>query len=366
MREDSSLLYEQSPLSIDYAEKNLLRMNLNENLVLPRSFMRSVLAKCVDELDARYYPSSMDEGEILALRSEIAKYCKCSKDSVVIGAGSDQTIDLLIRSKLKKSSDLLATVNPTFSMYELFANRLGRKTVTVATHPSTDGDKPFSLDFKRLQSVCKTTKVKLLALASPNNPTGVQYSLEDIRALLESLPNTTLMLDEAYVEFGDYNATGLLSSFPNLVISRTFSKAFGLASFRLGYLVSSDISLIKEISENLQYPYPISSLTATVATEMLRRKQVVLDSAEKTKTFRSELIESLQKLGKDLRVFTNSKANFVLVQSPIAKKVAKELPDKYAIALKYLPSLGKEKEFLRITVGTRELNQRLLYALRRI
>ena len=365
MTEEGSLLYEQSPLRIDYAEKNLARMNLNENLVMPRNFMRSVLAKCLDKIDARYYPSEIDDGEILELRSAIAKYCRSATDSVAIGAGSDQTIDLLFRSKLRTSSDSVVIVEPTFSMYRLLASRLGAKAITVNTRPSTDPEEPFSLNYEELVASCKAKSANLLVLASPNNPTGVQYQIEEIRSLLESRPNMTVMLDEAYAEYGEYNATGLLSAYQNLVISRTFSKAFGLASFRLGYLVSSNVDLIREINEELQYPYPISSITAAVATEMLRRKQEVLEFAEKTKLFRKELIESLQKLGKRLRIFSPSRANFVLAQTPGAKKIARELLEKYAIALKYMPSLGDEKEFLRITVGTRELNQKLLYALRR-
>ena len=189
MTEEGSLLYEQSPLRIDYAEKNLARMNLNENLVMPRNFMRSVLAKCLDKIDARYYPSEIDDGEILELRSAIAKYCRSATDSVAIGAGSDQTIDLLFRSKLRTSSDSVVIVEPTFSMYRLLASRLGAKAITVNTRPSTDPEKPFSLNYEELEAACKAKSAKLLVLASPNNPTGVQHQIEEIRSLLESRPN---------------------------------------------------------------------------------------------------------------------------------------------------------------------------------
>lgn len=365
MGQEIPFLYQQSPLRIDYSGRNLVRMNLNENLVLPRTFLRSALARCTDGLDPSYYPSSSEEGEILELRNEIARYCRCSTDSVAIGNGSDQAIDLLLRSQLRKRTDALVTIEPTFSMYRILAARLGSKSIVISTRASTD-EEPFSLNFEKVESACKRSEAKLLVLASPNNPTGVQYPIEEIRGLIESQSNKTVMIDEAYVEYGDYTIVRQLAEYPNLVISRTFSKAFGLASFRLGYLVSSNIPLIKEIGGNLQYPYPISGLTAMVAIHVLRRKEIVLGCAEKTKEYREEMVESLRKFENHLRVLPNSRANFVLVHSSKAKKIAQDLLSRYGIAVKYLPRLGRERNFLRITVGTRELNERLLYALRRM
>lgn len=366
MQAQESLRYEQSPLRIDYSEKGLIRMNLNENLVLPQNTIRSALVKCVDRLDPRYYPPEMEEGEIRTLRSEIARYCSCSISSVAIGVGSDQVIDMLFRAKLKGKSDKLVTVDPTFSMYQLFANRLGRDTELVRTRRSNDPRGPFSLDSKKIDAACKSKDTRILALASPNNPTGIQYPLQEIERLLKTFPDITLMLDEAYTEYGEYSATRILRSYPNLVIARTFSKAFGLASFRLGYHISSDVEAIQEINNELQYPYPITTLSATMAIEMLRRKDIILEYAEKTKTLRRELIGAIMALRKKLRVISPSNTNFLLVQSPTARRIAEDLLANYAIAVKYLPKLGDEKEFLRITVGTREMNQKLLYALRRV
>jgi histidinol-phosphate aminotransferase len=364
MQQDE-LRYEQSPLNADYTSKTLVRMNQNENLVLPENFVRSIVAKCIDEVDARLYPSDQDKGEFLSLRSEIGKYCGCSENSVALGVGADQCIDLLLRATIGRSSNCLATIDPTFSMYELLASRSGIKTKLVRTRGSKDKEGPFSLETKEIISVCNSSRVKMLALASPNNPTGIQYPLEQVKEILESLKTVTVLLDEAYVEYSDYSASRLLSSFPNLVIVRTFSKAFGLASFRIGYVTSSDLDFIRSINETVQYPLPLTTLSAKVATAMLRRKESVIECAEKTKLFRVELISALQKM-KGLRVIPDSKGNFVLVQSDKSFHVARELLSKYAIALKYIANLGREKEFLRITVGSRELNQKLLYALRRI
>lgn len=370
----NELRYEQSPLfEIDYSSsssspssKNLVRMNLNENIVFPQNQLRSAIAKCSDKLDARYYPSEQDKGDLKNLRAEIAQYCKCSSASVALGVGSDQILDLVFRSTLSKTTGKLTIIEPTYSMYSVLARRLGVRVRFVKLGPSTTRP-PFSLPVTKVIITAKKEKASVLVLASPNNPTGIQYPVDEIRTLIESLPETRILIDEAYVEYGNYSAVSLMNrAKQNLVIIRTFSKAFGLAALRLGYLISSDVQFVDRLTNEFQYPYPITQFSVLMALEMLKRNSLVLEVANKTKIFRAELIDSLQKLGDSLRVVPRSDANFVLVKSERSKKIAEELLTNYAIAVKYLPKLGAEKEFLRITVGSRETNQRLLYALRRI
>lgn len=362
----SEARYRQSLSRIDYDRKNLLRMNLNENIVFPRNVMRSILAKCTDEYDPRIYPPAIDEGESLVLNREIANYCGCSSNSVAIGVGADQLIDLIFRMELRRSSDSALIVSPTFSMYSIFAKRQKRSFQELFVNPSTDQE-PFSLPVSDLKSAWGEKKYRILVLVSPNNPTGVQYPLETVKEILESQPDKTVLLDEAYVEYADYDgAKQLLKSYKNLVILRTFSKAFGLASLRLGYILSSKNEFIRDFDDWYQYPYPITGLTISMAIELLRRKETVLLWARKTREFRDELIRSLQKFEGTIKVFPRSNTNFVLVQAKRAKKISDDLLSSYAIAVKYLPELGKEREFLRFTVGPADANRRLLFALKRV
>jgi histidinol-phosphate aminotransferase len=358
----------QSPLSFDLGEKNLVRMNLNENIVFPKNVMRSILAKCTDEYDPRVYPPAIDEGESLILNQEIAKYCGCSSSSVAIGVGGDQLIDLLFRMILPKPNDTTIIVSPTFPIYSDFASRQGKKVKDFWLNPSSSED-PYSLPVARLKEIWKKpSNAKLLVIVSPNNPTGIQYPIDQIIEVLEATPQEKkVLLDEAYVEYGSYDgAKRLLKSYKNLVVLRTFSKAFALASVRLGYILSSEIDFIQQFSQRFQYPYPVTTLSITMGIELLRRKDVVLEWVEKTKQFRDDLIASLQKL-KGIRVLPRSDTNFVLVETKEAKRIANELLANYAIAVKYIPNLGKEKlECLRITVGSAEANRRLLFALRRV
>jgi histidinol-phosphate aminotransferase len=339
-------------------------MHLNENLVFPKNVMRRILAKCVDEFDPRVYPSSIYEEESLLLNRELARYCGCSEKSVAIGAGGDQLIDLLFRMTVPKSSDVVVIVSPTFPMYPFFAKSQGFRLQDVWLNPSTARE-PFSLP-SNVKEIWKRSRAKLLVIVSPNNPTGIQFPIEEITELLEVMPDKPVLLDEAYVEYAKYDgAKRLLKSHPNLVVLRTFSKAFALASLRLGYILCSNAEFIQKFNDTTQYPYPITGLSLSMGLELLRRKDVVLEWVEKTKLFREELITSLQKLPK-IRVVPRSDTNFVLVQAGGAKKLADELLSRYAILVKHFPSLGKEKDFLRITVGSQESNRRLLFALRRI
>ena len=360
--------YKQSPLRTDYDQKELLRMNLNENIVFPKNAMRSILAKCVDEFDPRIYPSDINEGESLILNQEISKYCGCSSSSVAIGIGGDQLIDLIFRMFLRKPSDTVSVVSPTFEMYSIFARRQRSKMNEVWLEASTSKD-PFSLPLSALkESWKKRSDAKLLVIVSPNNPTGNQFPLEQIEEILEVAPDKPVLLDEAYVEYAKYDAAKrLLNAHKNLIVLRTFSKAFGLASLRLGYILSSDSEFIQRFNRDVQYPYPVTGLTLSMGIELLRKKEVVLKWVEKTKVFREEFIASLQKLNPSIHVVPKSDTNFVLVQVNGAKRIAEELLSKYAIVVKYLPDLGREKkEFLRITVGSMEANRKLLFALRRV
>ena len=355
----------QSIFNVDSSQKNLQRMNLNENIVFPKNVMRSILAKCVDEYDPRIYPPAIDEGDSLVLNQEIAKYCGCSSSSVAIGTGGDQLIDLLFRMKLPRLSNVLLLVSPTFSMYSIFARRQGSKFKEIWLSASTARE-PFSLPLDGVMHAWSKSNARLLALVSPNNPTGNQFPIKTVEQILDSSPEKTVLLDEAYVEYAQYDAAKLLMrSHKNLVILRTFSKAFGLASLRLGYILSSDSEFIKKFNNTIQYPYPVTGLSIAMAIELLRRKDVVLEWVKKTKKFREEMISSLQKLD-SIKVIPRSDTNFVLVQANNAKEIAEELLSKYAIAVKYFSELGHEKGFLRITVGSMEANRKLIYALRRI
>jgi histidinol-phosphate aminotransferase len=360
--------YEQSPFKIDYSLPDLLRMNLNENLVLPKSFVSKKLRECERRLDSRLYPSELDQGEMKTLRSLVASYCGTSENMVQLGCGSDQLIDLVCTMKLRRQQDQLVTVKPTFSMYSLRAKKCDARVIEAPLDFDPEADNPFPLETEKVVRICKSENTRLLVLASPNNPTPIQYNLEQLQEILDNVPaKVSVLLDEAYVEFANYNATSLLRKYQNLILLRTFSKAFGIASHRVGFFISSNFELIGKFEEVFQYPFPLTTLGAMLAGELMKAREEVLKFAEKTKSLRKQLIESLKlvDIGR-FRVIPRSDANFILVETPDAERISKRLLKDYRIAIKYLPRMIANKSFVRITVGTQAMNSRLISSLKEI
>src|SRR5487761_44735 len=365
---NQKMQYERSPYKIDYSLPGLLRLNLNENLVLPADFVRKAMRECEKSIDSRFYPSDLDDGEMKELRSLIAEYSGSKEWMVELGCGSDQLIDLLCRMKLGKEGDELVTVRPTFSMYALRARRCEAKIVEVPLGFSRLEENPFPLETRKVLNACRSQNAKLLVLASPNNPSAIQYEIEQMREILDCItPNIFVLLDEAYIEYARYSATFLLRKYHSLIILRTFSKAFGLASHRIGYVVSSNRDLLDEFDDGFQYPFPLTAMSAKLAVKLLKPKQVILRCAEKTKKLRRDLIDSLGNLSNPgFKVVPKSDGNFVLVESPDSERIAKTLLTKYRIAVKYIPNMISNNSFIRITVGTDAMNSRLLEALKGI
>lgn len=360
------LRYEQSPIEIDYTLKDLVRMNLNENLVLPQKILEDAYFASESKFDPRNYPSELDCGETKSLREELARYCQCkSWKNILLGSGGDQLIDLLCQMKLRIQGGTLVTVRPSFSMYYVNAIKAGGNVIEVQLGKSSCEGSPFKLDVPNLVRTCKSSaNVKILALASPNNPTGIQYDIEHVKEILDAVPPSVLvMLDEAYVEYASYSARQLLNAHPNLVILRTFSKAFGLASQRIGYVATLNEEFAKEF-DSFQVPFPLNSLAVFMALELLKKREDILGYARQTSRLRDNLIEDLMRLDHGLlRVIPKSKTNFVLVGSKKAKSIFTSLLSRYRIAVKYMPKLEQGSDFLRITIGTEEQNLHLCDAL---
>ena len=362
------LQYEQSPIKIDYSVRGLVRMNLNENLVMPREFVASILTRCAKELDSRFYPSDLDEGEMLELKQEISKYAGCRESLVFLGAGSDQLIDLLCRIRLKKPTDELVTIKPTFSMYYLRAVTNGSSFSDVPLGYQDNAEDPFTLESALVEKSCRSKDAKIFVIACPNNPTAIQYPIAQVKEMMDSIPESvTVMLDEAYVEYARYNAVPLLRKYQNLMILRTFSKAFGLASHRIGYMLTENEEFAKSFNGGVQYPFPLPAMSVLLARELLREKETVIGYAKEAKKLREDLIEELVEMKRDDFIpVERSDANFVLVQSPDSENIARQLLSKYKIAVKYIPSMVAGRSFIRITVGTEKLNANLIRALKQI
>jgi len=291
----------------------------------------------------------------LELKEKISQITGVKASRIFLGNGSDEAIDLLFRAFCTPEKDNVILLPPTYGMYEVSASI---NNVEVQKVPLTAG---FQLRTdKILDAVDKHTKI--IFICSPNNPSGNKVDRDDILYLLKKFKGI-VVVDEAYIDFSDEPSfTSELKNFKNLVVMQTFSKAWGLASLRLGMAFASK-DLIK-ILNRIKPPYNISGLTQETVL-------AAMDNYEKVKSMVTDILSEREYLKSRLEsmAFINkihpSDANFLLVKMPNANLVYDELIDKKVIVRNRSKVLLCE-DCLRITVGIRAENDRLVEAISEI
>ncbi len=287
------------------------------------------------------------------LKEVIAKYLKIKPEQVVVSNGSDEIMDLACKAFMDPGDKALIPL-PTFAQYEL-------SCLVNSCEPNFIELKDFNWDESGLPEALNDSKMAFIS--RPNNPTGNGISDEGLKKLLET--GKIVILDEAYVEFASYSAIEFLKDFKNLIILRTFSKAFGLAGLRIGYGIG-DEDLISAL-ELIRAPFSVNVLAQVAATAALCDGAFLQRVQNLIKTERKNLITGLEGLG--MRVLP-SDANFVMVNATTIGMSAPELRDKLAkrgILIRDLSGFkGAGPDWVRITVGTPRQNKRLLEALKNV
>ncbi|MFP3950645.1 MAG: histidinol-phosphate transaminase [Candidatus Bathyarchaeia archaeon] len=325
-------------------EKGYLKLNANENLFIPEGLIKEIILDVVNKTDARLYPSSERE----LLENSIADYLEVEHDQVIIGSGGDQIIELIMNSYLKPGDSMIAAT-PTFSMYPRAAKQRGVKWIGI------DIDKSFNLRKERILSAIETDS-KLLVICNPNNPTANQFDKERIISIAEAFSGLVLV-DEAYAEYGEYSLVGEVDDFENLMILRTFSKAFGMAGMRLGYAITNT-ELAKVLNEKYKTPYPVSSVTLGTGIEVLERREDILIYVDDVKRVREDLVDGLNEL--ELASAFPSSTNFVLFTTKKShERVYHDLLER-GILVRKIGSVPGCTETLRVTVPPTPMCERFL------
>jgi histidinol-phosphate aminotransferase len=279
------------------------------------------------------------------VREKTALYCGVPKENVIVGNGSDELIDLVVKTFKGPSCGVF----PSFSGYKLISSINGVDYIEI---PSSK-DFSFPVDeFKR-----KTRKAKIIFLCSPNNPTGNVIPEDAIKEVL-SLGKITV-IDEAYYEFYGKTALDLPSDYRNLIVLRTFAKAFGLAGLRAGYALA-DPNVIRLLCKT-KPPFNVNSLAQEAVLAALDDVSYMKRCVEMIRKDREVMGE---KLGRKFRVFP-SQANFVFadVRPRKSSEVFKKLLDKKIIVREFGRLSGFDGEYVRVSVGTTDENNRLYEAL---
>jgi len=332
------------------AEQNdVLRMMSNESPYAPSPRVINAIIEAATR--GNFYP-----GGAPALKNKLALRDNQVEGSVILGAGSTELIDLVIRTFVGPGEEVLLSV-PTFSMYEARTRTVGGIPVLV---PMTD-DHDHDLS-GLIRGVTERTKV--IFLCTPNNPTGGRISEADLKRLLRlGLPT---VIDEAYHEFGEgASFSRLLEEFPNAIVLRTFSKAFGLAGIRLGYALAHPA--VVRLLSRVKVPWNIPAITLAAASAALDDAAEFDARISELRVAREELVEKLARIDGLLPV--PSEGNFVLIDVSATAQSADRLVEamlKDGVLIRSLSVHHAKRSYVRVTVGTREQNGRCVAAFERV
>lgn len=322
-----------------------VKLDANESPVnLPPLVQEKVINK-LSFLPFNRYP----EMGMMGLKEQIARSFNLSIDNVTIGSGSSEILLALCHALGGKSNSIVYP-SPSFSMYSIYIKMADSKPIPVPLNND------YSVDRDKIIEAAKSSNASLVMLCNPNNPTGTVMPLTDIEYILKQL-NCLVAVDEAYYEFYGQSAVGLLASYKNLIVTRTFSKAYGLASARVGYMLAS-ADITAAISKVLM-PYHVNALSLAAAEVVYQLRDEFSAGIQQTIAERNRLADALQKID-GITVYP-SEANFLLIQTEAAAKLSTFLAEN-GIGIRDFSKSAELANCLRISIGTPVENDKLLKA----
>jgi len=283
------------------------------------------------------------------LKSILAERKGVEETKILLGNGSDEVLDLIFRAFCEPHHDNIITLPPTYGMYKVLAetNAVENKEVLLTRHFEPDVSGVFKVT---------NANTKLLFICSPNNPTANLFNTNVVQSVLENFSGL-VVIDEAYIDFAD-NASMLheLKNYQNLMISQTFSKAFGMAGIRVGVGIAHEE--IINILNRIKPPYNVNGVSQEMGLNRLGRIEEVASEITQLKLERSRLINFLEHQDAVIQVYPTD-ANFVLFQVSDANKYYDRLVENGVIVRNRTSAYGCEN-CLRLSIGTKEENNRFM------
>ena len=301
------------------------------------------------QTDVNRYPDPHQRN----VKDELAKIKGIKPEQILLGNGSDEVLDLLFRAFCEPGKDNVITLPPTYGMYKVLSeiNNIENREVLL----SQDFEPQVSAILDKSDA-----NSKLLFLCSPNNPTGNTFSEEKVEELLQKF-NGLVIIDEAYIDFsGKESWLNRLQEYPNLVITQTLSKAYGMAGIRLGICCASEE--IIEILKKIKPPYNVNELTQQRALNRILDVENVESEVADILKGRDELFRVLLEVSYVEKIYP-SDANFILVKVDNATARYDQLIEK-GIVIRNRTTQPLCENTLRLTVGTTQENQKLITALK--
>ncbi|MCJ2534030.1 MAG: histidinol-phosphate transaminase [Candidatus Thermoplasmatota archaeon] len=319
---------------VENGSKDFLKLDWNESCQPPSSKVKKALVQFIKNGKLNYYP------DIAAskLVKSLSKFLKVGQENIVVFNGSDNATAAICFTYLEKGDKILIR-RPTYTQIDTYLAISGAKVVDFL------GKDPFSKALDIYTRMLVKHKPKVVYMVNPNNPTGVMYSRKEVSKLLKKFPKTLFFIDEAYIEFAGKSLVPLTKIYKNLIISRSFSKAFALAGLRIGYLVSNKEN-IQNISKvrNGKDVNLLAQVAATISLSDLKYMKMYVANVLLSKRW---LIEKLRALGVEVY---DTPANFVLIKTKNAKRCVDNLAQ-HRVFVRDRSSLPQLDGFFRVTVG---------------
>jgi len=322
-----------------------LRLDFNENTEAPSPRVADVL-KQIAAGELTKYPERAPSERLMA------DFLRLSHDQVLLTNGVDEAIHLLCETYLEPGDEVLIVV-PTFSMYEIYAQSTGAIVTAVQGNPERGFRFPIEIVLSSI-----TGKTRMIALASPNNPTGTIASRADLLRIADAAPAAAVLVDEAYYDFWGETVLDATERFPNLFVARTFSKAYGLAGLRIGVLAGNSLQM--PMVRKVASPYNVNGVALACLPHALADREFLAEYVRQVLQGRARLMIQLtcQRVP-----YWISQANFVLASiGPTHKEFVAEMR-KRGILVRDRSNDPGCQGCVRMTVGTVAHTEQLLMAL---
>ena len=290
------------------------------------------------------------------VKDVLSKLKNIDKKNILLGNGSDEVLDLIFRAFCEPKEDNIITLPPTYGMYSVLANlnNIENRKILLTTG--------FQPNINEILSA-SNKKSKIIFLCSPNNPTGNSFTEKNVHELLIKFKGL-VVIDEAYIDFSEQKSwLEKLEKFPNLIITQTLSKAYGMAGIRLGVCYASQE--IITILNNIKPPYNVNELTQQKAIDRLQKMDEIKNEVNQLISERKRLKQELECCVSYIEKVYPSDGNFLLLKVDNANKRYNQLID-YGVVIRNRTTQPLCENCLRISVGICEENQKLIRALKAI
>ena len=315
-------------------------LDFNERTLSPSLRVQKSIQQLLKSNKLQLYPEYGD------LENKLARYVGVNKDQVMITNGSDQAIDLIFRT-FTDAGDCVIIPTPSFAMFSQSAQIVGNKIL----RPLYDKES-LSFPFKELLGMINQS-IKLIVICNPNNPTGTPVSIDNIEKIASKAPDAIILVDEAYFEYSNLTAVSLIKKYPNIIVVRTLSKAFGLPSLRVGYIIASS-NYINELLK-VRGPYDVNMIAYAAAIAALDDLKVAKKYADEIMNQAKPMVEEF--FIKNSITFYKSAGNFLLYR-PTPEQEERILKES-GILVRPQDKTNIENT-LRLTIGTTDQMKRFI------